>query len=124
MPALSPGARLGAYEVIDLVDGETLADRLSRGPMAVDGALRVARQMAEALEAAHEKGIVHRDLKPANVKISADEKVKVLDFGLVMRDGQHLLAIPFSGIQLRANASPQFQVVLNWIEELKQRVPR
>jgi serine/threonine-protein kinase len=70
------------FLIMELVDGETLADRLSRGPMAVDGALRAARQIAEALEAAHEKGIVHRDLKPANVKISADEKVKVLDFGL------------------------------------------
>jgi eukaryotic-like serine/threonine-protein kinase len=70
------------FLIMELVDGETLADRLSRGPMAVDGVLRAARQIAEALEAAHEKGIVHRDLKPANVKISADEKVKVLDFGL------------------------------------------
>src|SRR5262245_2395249 len=70
------------FLIMEFVDGETLADRLSRGPMPVDSALRVARQITEALEAAHEKGIVHRDLKPANIKITADEKVKVLDFGL------------------------------------------
>jgi eukaryotic-like serine/threonine-protein kinase len=67
---------------MEFVDGETLADRLNRGPVPIDSALRIARQIAEALEAAHEKGIVHRDLKPANIKITADEKVKVLDFGL------------------------------------------
>src|SRR5215831_19302646 len=68
------------FLIMELVDGETLADRIGRGPMSVDHVLRVARQIAEALEAAHEKGIVHRDLKPANVKITGDEKVKVLDF--------------------------------------------
>ena len=68
--------------VLELVDGETLADRLSRGRIPVDEALLVARQIAEALESAHEKGIVHRDLKPANIKITPDDRVKVLDFGL------------------------------------------
>lgn len=68
--------------VLELIDGETLAERLARGPMSLDDALAAAAQVAEALEAAHEKGIVHRDLKPANVKIASDGRIKVLDFGL------------------------------------------
>jgi serine/threonine-protein kinase len=68
--------------VLELVDGQTLADRLARGPISLDQALGIARQIADALEAAHEQGIVHRDLKPANVKLRADGTVKVLDFGL------------------------------------------
>jgi serine/threonine protein kinase len=68
--------------VLEFVEGETLADRIARGPMPVDQALAIAAQIAEALEAAHEKGIVHRDLKPANIKITRDGDVKVLDFGL------------------------------------------
>ncbi|MEO8348818.1 MAG: protein kinase, partial [Acidobacteriota bacterium] len=68
--------------VLELVEGETLDERLMRGPLALDDALEIARQIAEALEAAHERGIVHRDLKPANVKVSPDGSVKVLDFGL------------------------------------------
>jgi eukaryotic-like serine/threonine-protein kinase len=68
--------------ILELVEGPTLADEIRRGPMPLDRVLHLAKQIAEALEAAHEKGIVHRDLKPANIKITEDDKVKVLDFGL------------------------------------------
>jgi serine/threonine-protein kinase len=68
--------------VMELVEGPTLADRIKQGPIPVDESLEIARQIAEALEAAHERGIVHRDLKPANVKVRPDGTVKVLDFGL------------------------------------------
>jgi serine/threonine protein kinase len=68
--------------VLELIEGPTLADRLVRGPMSLDEALTIARQIAEALDAAHQKGIIHRDLKPANIKIARDGVVKVLDFGL------------------------------------------
>ncbi len=68
--------------IMELVEGPTLAERISEGPIALDEALPIARQIAEALEEAHEKTIIHRDLKPANVKVTPDGKVKVLDFGL------------------------------------------
>ena len=68
--------------VLELVDGETVANRIARGPLPVKDALTLARQIADALDAAHEKGIVHRDLKPANIKITSEGTVKVLDFGL------------------------------------------
>jgi len=70
------------YLVLELVDGETLEERLGRGPMPWREAAEVARQIAEALEEAHRKGVVHRDLKPANVKLAGPGRVKVLDFGL------------------------------------------
>ena len=89
--------------VLELVEGETLADRVRRGPMSVEDALPIARQIAEALEAAHEKGIVHRDLKPANIKVRPGGTVKVLDFGLAKPaegsppDLSHSLVFTISG---------------------------
>jgi serine/threonine-protein kinase len=72
----------GTALVLELVDGETLADRIVQGPIPIHEALPIATQIAEALEAAHEQGIIHRDLKPANIKLRPDGTVKVLDFGL------------------------------------------
>src|SRR5262245_52795992 len=75
------------FLVLELVEGETLADRIARGPIPVEEALDIAKSICEALEAAHEKGIIHRDLKPANVKITPDGSVRVLDFGLAKMGG-------------------------------------
>src|SRR5438094_4103062 len=74
--------RTTKFLVLELVEGDTLAQRIQRGPLPVEEALTIARQIGEALEAAHEKGIIHRDLKPANIKITPQGKVKLLDFGL------------------------------------------
>jgi serine/threonine protein kinase len=83
---LEEGVRDGGVQlralVLELVEGDTLADRIARGPVASDEALPIAKQIAEALEAAHEQGVIHRDLKPSNIKITPDGLVKVLDFGL------------------------------------------
>ena len=68
--------------VLEYIDGPTLADRIARGPIPVEEALAIAKQICEALEAAHEQGVIHRDLKPANIKLKPDGTVKVLDFGL------------------------------------------
>ena len=85
--------------VMELVEGEDLSQRIARGPIPIDEALPIAKQIAEALEAAHEQGIIHRDLKPANIKVRADGTVKVLDFGLAKAHG------PTLGGRVRA-ASP------------------
>jgi|SRR5215472_9045046 len=68
--------------VMQLAEGPTLADRIKQGPIPIEDALKIARQICDALEYAHEKGIIHRDLKPSNVKVSGDDRVKILDFGL------------------------------------------
>ncbi len=68
--------------VLELIDGETLAERIARGPIPLAEAIPIARKIAEALQTAHDQGIVHRDLKPSNIKITPDDDVKVLDFGL------------------------------------------
>src|SRR6266508_7039439 len=68
--------------VLELIEGPTLADRIAQGPIPLDEALPIARQIAEALETAHEHGIIHRDLKPTNIKVRPDGTVKVLDLGL------------------------------------------
>ena len=70
------------FLVLELIEGDTLADRIKRGAIPVEEALKLGLQIAEALEAAHEKGVIHRDLKPANIKVTPDGKAKVLDFGL------------------------------------------
>ncbi|MDA1092546.1 MAG: serine/threonine-protein kinase [Acidobacteria bacterium] len=68
--------------VLELIEGPTLADRIAKGAIPLDEALPIAKQIAEALEAAHEAGVIHRDLKPANIKVTPEGTVKVLDFGL------------------------------------------
>src|SRR5262249_25152802 len=68
--------------VLEFVEGPTLADRIAHGRMPIDEALPIAKQIAEALEAAHDQGVIHRDLKPANIKLRGGDMVKVLDFGL------------------------------------------
>src|SRR5213080_32170 len=84
--------------VMELVEGEDLAQRIARGAVPLDEALPIAKQIADALEAAHEQGIIHRDLKPANIKVRADGTVKVLDFGLAKAKE------PASGSGLQASA--------------------
>jgi serine/threonine protein kinase len=81
-PSPSSGQAARYALVLELVDGPTLADRIAQGPIPIREALTIGKQIAEALEAAHEQGVVHRDLKPANIKLRKDGSVKVLDFGL------------------------------------------
>jgi serine/threonine-protein kinase len=90
--------------VMELVEGPTLADRIARGTIPIDEALPIARQIAEALEAAHEQGIIHRDLKPANIKVREDGTVKVLDFGLAKA------LDPAIGLETNAAISPTISI--------------
>src|SRR5262249_55954004 len=99
------------FLVMELVEGETLAERIARGRMAVDETLKIAQQIAEALEAAHEKGVVHRDLKPANVKITPDSKVKVLDFGLAKAIGSAPASASLSESPTLSMAATQADVI-------------
>src|SRR5262249_44617275 len=98
------------FLVLELVSGETLAERLTRGPLAIEEALAVCRQIAEGLEAAHEKGIIHRDLKPGNVKLTPEGKVKVLDFGLAKVFGDD-----FSGSDLSRSPTMTAQATLKGV---------
>jgi len=99
--------------VMELVEGPTLADRIALRPMPVDEALEIARQIADALEAAHERGIIHRDLKPANVKIPPDGTVKVLDFGLAKAmDPVGLSAVASQSPTITSPAMTQVGVIL------------
>jgi len=74
--------------VLELIEGQTLADRIAQGPVPISDALAIAKQIAEALEVAHEHRVVHRDLKPANIKVTPNGIVKVLDFGLAKEGGE------------------------------------
>src|SRR5690349_4683397 len=82
--------------VMELVEGSTLAERIGKTAMPLDDAFAIARQIADAMEYAHERGVIHRDLKPANIKVTADGRVKVLDFGLAKALGAGAAADPLS----------------------------
>jgi len=100
------------FLVLELVEGETLADQIKKGPIAVEEALKLALQIAEALEAAHEKGVIHRDLKPANIKVTPDGKVKVLDFGLAKAFTGEQENLNLSNSPTLSNAATQQGVIL------------
>jgi serine/threonine protein kinase/Tol biopolymer transport system component len=100
------------FLVLELVEGETLADQIKRGPISVEESLKLALQIAEALEAAHEKGIIHRDLKPANIKITDEGKVKVLDFGLAKAFAGSQEDINLSNSPTLSDAATQKGVIL------------
>jgi serine/threonine-protein kinase len=100
------------YLVLELVEGETLADRISVGPIPVEEALNIAIQISEALEAAHERGIIHRDLKPANVKLTPDGKVKVLDFGLARAADRNMAGTTLSNSPTLSLAATSAGVIM------------
>jgi serine/threonine protein kinase/Tol biopolymer transport system component len=100
------------FLVLELVEGETLADQLKRGPIPVEESLKLALQIAEALEAAHEKGVIHRDLKPANIKVTPDGKVKVLDFGLAKAFAGEQADLNLSNSPTLSDAATQQGVIL------------
>ena len=100
--------------VLELVDGPTLADLIAKGPLPLDDALSIARQIADALEAAHERDVIHRDLKPANVKVRRDGTVKVLDFGLAktLDDGTMASSSPPQTAQITTPAMTEAGMIL------------
>ncbi len=100
------------FLVLELVEGETLADRIKAGPIPVEESLKLALQIAEALEAAHEKGVIHRDLKPANIKVTPDGKVKVLDFGLAKAYAGDREEVNLSNSPTLSDAATQQGVIL------------
>jgi serine/threonine protein kinase/Tol biopolymer transport system component len=100
------------FLVLELVEGQTLADRIKTGPIPVEESLKLALQIAEALEAAHEKGVIHRDLKPANIKVTPDGKVKVLDFGLAKAYAGEQAELNLSNSPTLSNAATQQGVIL------------
>lgn len=100
------------FLVLELVEGETLADRIHRGAVAVEEALRLALQISEALEAAHDKAVIHRDLKPANIKINREATVKVLDFGLAKASERDVVEPSGSNSPTLSMAATQQGVIL------------
>ncbi len=100
------------FLVLELVEGDTLADQIKSGPIPVEESLKLALQIAEALEAAHEKGVIHRDLKPANIKVTPDGKVKVLDFGLAKAFAGEQAELNLSNSPTLSNAATQQGVIL------------
>jgi serine/threonine protein kinase/Tol biopolymer transport system component len=101
-----------SFLVLELVEGETLAARIAKGPIPVQEAMELGRQIAEALEAAHEHGIIHRDLKPANVKVKSDGTVKVLDFGLAKAFPSQVGEVDLSQSPTLASPATQMGVIL------------
>jgi eukaryotic-like serine/threonine-protein kinase len=100
------------FLVLELVEGQTLADRIKAGPIPVEESLKLALQIAEALEAAHEKGVIHRDLKPANIKVTPESKVKVLDFGLAKAYTAEQHELNLSNSPTLSNLATQQGVIL------------
>jgi serine/threonine protein kinase/Tol biopolymer transport system component len=100
------------FLVLELVEGDTLADQIKRGPIPIEESLKLALQIAEALEAAHEKGVIHRDLKPANIKITPEGKVKVLDFGLAKAFAGEQAELNLSNSPTLSDAATQQGVIL------------
>jgi serine/threonine protein kinase/Tol biopolymer transport system component len=100
------------FLVLELVEGDTLADQIKKGPIPVEESLKLALQITEALEAAHEKGVIHRDLKPANIKVTPEGKVKVLDFGLAKAFAGDQEELNLSNSPTLSNAATQMGVIL------------